>query len=437
MPSAGSATLDSVVIEIESDASKSANGIATLTKQLENLRDSIKGGFNSISRLASSLNELKPATQGLSSVANNLKELDSVTENLQKLSGIETPSGLTNTITRLWELSDVSKSLEKTSENLSNMAKIVEPLSSLTSIQKPEGLGNLTRYLTNLAALSNLDKVVSDVSKLPQIVEPLQSLGNISSTKGMGTVISNLEQLPELMNRLGNTSTLENIGRVARELVTHLEPLSQEMQKIANGYSALSKMSNTYGVSAQTVTRYAKQQTSIFKILRSTLSTIVGHFKKIKTAQSDFANSSIKQFEKVNSKLKQIALSLLGTRTLFTMIRKAVSEYQAFDEELQKFSQNVWRAFGAQLAPIIEYTMYLFKQFVRVIYSVVLALTGIDLIARANQKAMEGWGKSAKDTLGNLQKFDDLNVVEFPSNSVHSCWNYSNTVGSRKRAAGC
>ena len=120
---------------------------------------------------------------------------------------------------------------------------------------------------------------------------------------------------------------------------------------------------------------------------------------------------------KINSKLKQIALSLIGTRSLFTMLRKAVSEYTAMDTELQKFTQNVWRAFGAQLAPIIEYTMYLFKQFVRVIYSVVLALTGIDLISRANQKAMAGWGKSAKDTLGNLQKFDDLNVVEFPKNS--------------------
>ena len=78
----------------------------------------------------------------------------------------------------------------------------------------------------------------------------------------------------------------------------------------------------------------------------------------------------------------------------------------AMDEELTKYTTNVWRAFGAQLAPAIEYAMYLFKQFVRVIYSVVLALTGIDLISRANQKAMAAWGKSTKDTLGSLQKFD-------------------------------
>lgn len=417
MAMASSASLDSVVINVESDASKAGDGLVRLTKQLQNLRESVKGGFNNLTKLARSLNDLKPASEGLATVATNLKELQSVTANLKQLSEIETPSGLTNTITRLKELAEISSTLEKTASNVSNVTKMVQPLSSLASIQKPLGLGNLVRYLSDLSALGSLDKIISEVSKLPQIVAPLQSLGDISSNRGMGTVIDNLERLPNVMMKLGDTNSLQNIGRVASELVTHLEPLSQEMQKIANGYSAISKMSDTYGVSAQTVTRYTKQQVSILKILRNTVSGIVGHFKKLKASSDDFAHSAVRQFQKVSSKIKQIGLSLLGTRTLFTMIRKAVSEYQAFDEELQKFSQNVWRAFGAQLAPIIEYVMYLFKQFVRVIYSVVLALTGIDLISRANAKAMAGWGKAAKDTLGNLQKFDDLNVVEFPKDS--------------------
>ena len=417
MAMASSASLDSVVINVESDASKAGDGLVRLTKQLQNLRESVKGGFNNLTKLARSLNDLKPASEGLATVATNLKELQSVTANLKQLSEIETPSGLTNTITRLKELAEISSTLEKTASNVSNVTKMVQPLSSLASIQKPLGLGNLVRYLSDLSALGSLDKIIGEVSKLPQIVAPLQSLGDISSNRGMGTVIDNLERLPDIMMKLGDTNSLQNIGRVASELVTHLEPLSQEMQKIANGYSAISKMSDTYGVSAQTVTRYTKQQVSILKILRNTVSGIVGHFKKLKASSDDFAHSAVRQFQKVSSKIKQIGLSLLGTRTLFTMIRKAVSEYQAFDEELQKFSQNVWRAFGAQLAPIIEYVMYLFKQFVRVIYSVVLALTGIDLISRANAKAMAGWGKAAKDTLGNLQKFDDLNVVEFPKDS--------------------
>ena len=417
MAMASAASLDSVVINVESNANNAGDGLAKLTKQLQTLRESVKGGFNNLTKLAKSLNDLKPASEGLATVASNLKELQSVTSNLKELSSIETPSGLTNTITRLKELSEVSNTLEKTANNVTNITKMVEPLTSLASIQKPLGLGNTVRYLTDLSKLGNLSNIIGEVSKLPQIVAPLQSLGGITSSSGMGTVIKNLEKLPEVMAKLGDTKSLENIGRVARELVSHLEPLSQEMQKIANGYSAISKMSDTYGVSAQTVTRYTKQSVSLFKQLGRAVSITVNWFKQAKTSVMGFGGNAVKQLQKVNSKLKQIALSLIGTRTLFTMIRKAVSEYTAMDTELQKFTQNVWRAFGAQLAPAIEYAMYLFKQFVRVIYSVVLALTGIDLIARANQKAMAGWGKSAKDTLGNLQKFDDLNVAEFPKDS--------------------
>ena len=417
MASEMGATLDSVVINVESDAGASAAGIAQLTSRLSGLKKAIEGGFNNITKLADSLKALKPASEGLSSVANNLSSLGSISDNLKSLSEIETPSGLTNTISRLNDLAETSKTLNETATNVSNVSRMTEPLTALASIQKPEGLGNIVRYLTNLSQLGSLNGVITEVEKLPQIVEPLSSLSQIQTSSGLGTLVKNMSGLSDVMTKLGNTTALENIGRVSTELVSHLKPLSDEMDKIARGYSAISKMSDTYGVSAQTVTRYTKQHTSLFKTLGGILSSVTGHFRKLKDSSNQFGNSATKQFQKVNSKLKQIALSLIGTRSLFTMLRKAVSEYTAMDTELQKFTQNVWRAFGAQLAPIIEYAMYLFKQFVRVIYSVVLALTGIDLISRANQKAMAGWGKSAKDTLGNLQKFDDLNVVEFPKSS--------------------
>jgi hypothetical protein len=60
----------------------------------------------------------------------------------------------------------------------------------------------------------------------------------------------------------------------------------------------------------------------------------------------------------------------------------------AMDAELTWEITNNWRALGAQLAPAIENVTWLFKQFVRVIYSIILALTGIDLIARANAKVI-------------------------------------------------
>lgn len=254
----------------------------------------------------------------------------------------------------------------------------------------------------------SIDELAASLNNLKQSISGgFNNLDKLSKTLG---------ELPTLMNKF-DTTTFENLKRVSNELAQSLEPLANKMNQIAQGYSAFSKIQNTFGKSASTSTRYMKQQKSMLVALSNVARRSVSSFVKLGSSISTgFGKKAVSDIKKFNSQFKQILLSLLGTRTLFTMIRKAAAEYEAFDETLQKFSTNVWRAFGAQLAPIIEYTMELFKQFVRVIYSIVYALTGIDLIAKANAKAMAAWGKSSKDTLGNLQKFDDLNVVEFDKN---------------------
>lgn len=324
--SGSAVSLDTVMINIESNAGKSAGNIKALADSLSELKNSIKGGYNNLNKLATALERLTPALRNLKSASKNLGVITEITSALSQLKTIEKPGGLIK-------------------------------------------------------------------------------------------AVDSLKELPGLMEKF-DVKTFENLKRVSEELAQSLTPLADKMEKIADGYSAFSKIQNTFGKSASTVTRTTNNMRGVLgkfgDVLRSGTKRVIEFTKNLKQG---FNKSIIKQMETMRSKIKQIGLSLLGTRTIFTMTRKAVSEYQLFDQTLQKFSTNVWRAFGAQLAPIIEYTMELFKQFVRVIYSFVYAITGVDLIARANARAMASWGKNAKDTLGNLQKFDDLNVVEFDKGS--------------------
>lgn len=323
MASKSAVNLDTVLISIESDAGKAASNISNLATHLTALKNSVKGGFSNINKLADSLEKLIPALEKLKNVSGNLNAIGEITKGLSQLKDVKSPTGLKNTI-------------------------------------------------------------------------------------------DSLEKLPEIMGKM-DTKTFENLTRVSNELAQSLAPVAEKMQQVAQGYSAFSKIQNTFGKSASTSVKYSKQHKSVLSSLYPLVKRIGSGFTSLsKGIASAFGKGAYANMKKFHSQAKQIFLSLLGTRTLFTMLRKAAAEYQAFDDDLQEFSQNVWRAFGAQLAPALYLAMDLFKQFVRVIYSVVLALTGIDLIARANAKAMERWAKSSKDTLGNLQKFDDLNVVEFP-----------------------
>ena len=409
-------SLDTVMIKIESESGKAGANIDSLANKLQNLRNSIKGGFNNLNKLSESLGKLTSSTQGLDTTINNLKHLGDITDGLVQLSEIKSSRGLTTVVNQLNNLNKISKNLDKTSNNLSAIGNMIPNLGSLSSIKAPTGLTSVVKNLTGLVQIKGMGSVISEIQKVPQLVEPLSRLGDIVNPKGFQTAVDNLGKLPDVINKF-DTTTFENLKRVSEELAQSLTPLAEKMMQVANGYSAFSKIQNTFGKSASTSYKYMKQQNSILSSLSSVVKRTGSYFMQVgKHIMSAFGSGAISYLKKFHSKSKQIFLSLLGTRTLFTMIRKAASEYQAFDTSLQKTSQNIWRAFGAQLAPIIEYVMNLFKQFVRVVYSVVYALTGIDLIARANDKAMQAWGDSAKDTLGNLQKFDDLNVVDFNKN---------------------
>ena len=297
----------------------------------------------------------------------------------------------------------------------SGVDKLATSLSNLRNATKG-GFNNLQKLGTALQSLnkasSKLSETTAQLDKLSSITTALNQLSSIEKPTGLKHAVDNLSKLPGVMSKI-TPKNLENITRVSNELADALTPLANKLGEISQGYSAISALADKYGVSVTKVREYTKQTHGRFKALSNAMGAVKKAFSSVSDSSKNFGKAAIKSLGSVHSKIKQVGLSLLGTRTLFTAVRKAVSEYMSMDQELTDSISNAWRALGAQLAPAIEYVIHLFTQFIRVIYSIIKALTGVDLIARANAKAMSSWGKSSKDTLGQLQKFDDLNVVEF------------------------
>lgn len=318
-------TLDTITIEIESNASSATTSIDKLSNSLRNLRENMSGGFGNLKTLATYLEKLKEASKGFGQVT----------------------------------------------KNLSNITELSKSLSSLTNIPDPKNLKGT--------------------------VKALQDLSNVFGKVDGGSI--------------------ENVARVSKELSDALTPLAEKLKAIAEGYNAINALSNKYGVSVTKIASGSKTATNSVGKLSDVLKAAgkaAGQTVKFFTS---FMRINTKPLTKLSHKITRVGLSLLGTRTIFTATRKAISEYLALDQELADGFQNIWRAMGAQLAPALEYVLELFTQFARTIYSIIKALTGIDLIARANAKAMDKLAKSSGKALGNLQKFDDLNVVDFGKGS--------------------
>lgn len=411
-------TLDTVSIKITSSSENAQKDIEKLSVSLNNLRSAIKGGFNGLNKLATSLETLSASSKNMGEISTNISKLENITLTLKELSEIPTPTGFKAIVKGLEDLKNATNGLGDFDKKLGVLPEVSTNLKTLADIPKGTGIGTLSRNLSELAEVSpKLEGISEKLKTIPSMVEPLKSLQGISIGKGFGNAISNLERLPEAMNKF-DSSTLENVARVSNQLSDALTPVANKFRDIAEGGSKLSEMANKYGIGITKIRDKSQTTISVLSTLKKALTNInKGILNFGKGAVISVGGQVARSFQKAASKAKQLTLALIGTRTIFTLTRKAVSEYLALDKELSDFSTNVWRALGAQLAPAIEYAMELFKQFVRVIYSFVYAITGVDLIARANAKAMATWSKSAKDALGNLQKFDDLNVVEFPKSA--------------------
>lgn len=139
--------------------------------------------------------------------------------------------------------------------------------------------------------------------------------------------------------------------------------------------------------------------------------------KNVKNSANGMANSLDKGLSKVTSKIKRFGLSLLGIRSIFSLVSRASSAYLSQDTELTNKLQSVWAGLGAMLAPIIEGITNILAKAVKYINIFIKALTGVDLLARATSKSLGSMAKNAKASNKALAGFDELTNLDTSAGS--------------------
>ena len=161
--------------------------------------------------------------------------------------------------------------------------------------------------------------------------------------------------------------------------------------------------------------------------LRGTIRGIIDEIKYTKSVANglfkhgnNFDNIFTKKIQSGIKSIRKFALSLLGIRTAFTAVTRAANAYLSFDKELSDSIQNNWNALGSLLAPILEYIVDLFSKLTSVIATFVKTLTGVDLIARANAKALNNQANATKNVASatkGLSSIDDIDTLSSGSGS--------------------
>lgn len=134
-------------------------------------------------------------------------------------------------------------------------------------------------------------------------------------------------------------------------------------------------------------------------------------------ANSDAISGITKGFDKGIKSLKRFGLSLLSVRSIYSIVSRASSAYLSQDIELSNKMKSIWTGLGAILSPVLEVIVNGLAKAVGYLNVFVKALTGVDLIAKANAKSLKAQANAQKELNNQIASFDELNVANSNSSS--------------------
>lgn len=200
-----------------------------------------------------------------------------------------------------------------------------------------------------------------------------------------------------------DTSKVTKIAELRREIST----LKSEMKYIDPGTGAFRE----YATAIDQAEKELKQLTAQQKEVKKNANTMKGmslNFKNMGINVNKLGNS----FQNAINKVKRFGLALLSVRGIYSLLSKASQAYMAFDTNLSNKLQSAWAGLGAQLAPIIEFIINLFAKAVAYVNAFIKALTGINMVARANAKALNKQAGATKSANKALTSMDEITNIQ-------------------------
>lgn len=136
---------------------------------------------------------------------------------------------------------------------------------------------------------------------------------------------------------------------------------------------------------------------------------------KVKNASEETDDMSQKtdfNFKKMGNTVKKFALSLVGLRSIYSLVSRASSAYLSQDTELADKLKSVWVGLGSFLAPVLEMISNSLLKALGYLNVFIKALTGVDFLARANAKALKAQASAQKELNRQTYDFDVIRTQQ-------------------------
>lgn len=267
--------------------------------------------------------------------------------------------------------------------------------------------------------------------------EKMQAMGVKENSKqwkslqyDMEVVSQKYHELLALKQQLEASGGAYVMGSTTAEYAQMEASLAAANQRLAEMRSGLNQ-------SGGLMSRVASGARSVFMWIGRAAGTLAGKFvSAIKSAASHLVKmvthgkSMKNQFGKLISSAKMFTMSLLGARSIYMLLRKAVSAYMQENQQLSAQLSACWSSIGNILGPIITRLITLVSTAVAYITQF-LALLGF--VGKSTTKAISSAGGAAKEETKELKRslasFDELNILNDKDSEANSGGGTSDLTG--------
>lgn len=272
-----------------------------------------------------------------------------------------------------------------TDEVKSAVAKSVEPMKNLTTQAKDMASKSASSVSQMKAQMKGYSNSIQETAKQQEYLKSkIEDLKYLLSQADMGFEVGDTLKIEADIEKLENRlKKLQNQGRNTGE------EISSAFDKI----KAKIKSAGTH------------------------IASLGSKFKATLSSSKGLGKSFTSTFNNGIKSIKRFAMGLLSVRTAVSMVSRAMQSYLSYDTQLSNSIQNCWNVLGSLLAPILEFVISLFSKAVSYVNAFVEALTGINLVARANKKALDSQAKSTKKLSDTQSSLDEFHTVSTDTGS--------------------
>lgn len=272
-----STTIESLELEILSSSQSAESGLDKLTDSLERLKLATKGGL------------------GLGAVAKQIKNIST----------------------------EIDKINSNSVGNLEGLTKAIDLLSGKKISP------TIAKQITAMSTAINGADFTGGKDKLDSLVTALSPLSNLPKTN-LASYVNNIKKLPDVLNNIDTRALYTKIQSITRIL----RPFADEMQKIANGFSAfpakIQKLITQTDRLATTNTRASKSYIDLWA--------------KLKMGAASVRN--------IASKIESIMRGMMGYYETINLFSVSMGEYAV---EAAEYAEQVGEVMGIDPAEWMKY----------------------------------------------------------------------------------